>query len=153
MINIIEENIINATQDIIGHQVNCYGIMGSGVAYYIKKSFPKAFCDYREKCIKFTNHKKLLLGTNQYVKINNKIVCNMFGQCEFGTHKQFTSLSALFLCLRTLFYKAQQDNLSVALPYKIGCGRGGADWDVVYNYIKILNEEFNIDIYLYKYEK
>lgn len=25
---------------------------------------------------------------------------------------------------------------SVALPYKIGCGRGGADWEVIYKIIE-----------------
>ena len=29
-----------------------------------------------------------------------------------------------------------EDLTSIAFPYKIGCVRGGADWDVIYNIIK-----------------
>ena len=32
MIKIIEGNIVNANTDFIIHQVNCQGVMGSGVA-------------------------------------------------------------------------------------------------------------------------
>lgn len=41
--------------------------------------------------------------------------------------------------------------ISVALPYKIGCGRGGADWEVVY---KIIEEELSsFEVELWKLEE
>lgn len=41
--------------------------------------------------------------------------------------------------------------ISVALPYKIGCGRGGADWEVVY---KIIEEELkDYDVELWRFDE
>ena len=40
---------------------------------------------------------------------------------------------------------------TIALPYKIGCGRGGADWEVVY---KIIEEELSsFKVELWKLEE
>ena len=40
---------------------------------------------------------------------------------------------------------------TIALPYKIGCGRGGADWEVVY---KIIEEELSsFEVELWKLEE
>lgn len=50
MIKIIEGNIVNAKTDFIIHQVNCQGVMGSGVA--------KALRDYDEGIYK--HYRKVL---------------------------------------------------------------------------------------------
>lgn len=40
MIKIINDNILNSTENIICHQVNCKGIMESGLAKQIKYRYP-----------------------------------------------------------------------------------------------------------------
>ena len=39
MIKIVKSNILDATEDIICHQTNCFGIMGSGLAKQIKEKY------------------------------------------------------------------------------------------------------------------
>ena len=58
----------------------------------------------------------------------------------FGVWREKNGLEGKDLC-RT----------SVALPYKIGCGRGGADWEVVY---KIIEEELkDYDVELWRFNE
>ena len=69
------------------------------------------------------------------MKINGKI-CNLYAQNNYGYDgKQYTDLNALRICLEAVLAasKSLQRQIGVdvriALPYKIGCVRGGADWD------------------------
>ena len=36
---------------------------------------------------------------------------------------------------------------TIALPYKIGCGRGGADWEVVYKIIEKELSSFEVELW------
>lgn len=63
MIKIREGNLFDSNADIIAHQVNCQGIMGSGVARQIKKKYPEVFNMYEDMCM--SNASKNLLGITQ----------------------------------------------------------------------------------------
>ena len=39
-------NLLTAPQKCIAHQVNCQGVMGSGVAKAIKNEYPKVYKEY-----------------------------------------------------------------------------------------------------------
>lgn len=125
--------------------------MGSGVAKSIKESYPQAFPSYAKYC---TLMGAELLGKIQPLHMpNGKIVCNLFGQNEYGTDKQYTDIESLELCFMKLRDYAMEHNCSVAMPYKIGCGRGGADWLEVY---KLIEEYFDnplwpVNLTLYRY--
>jgi O-acetyl-ADP-ribose deacetylase (regulator of RNase III) len=54
-------NLLDAQTDVIAHQVNCQGVMGSGVAAEVKKRYPEAFNSYR----KDYENGKLELGVAQ----------------------------------------------------------------------------------------
>lgn len=151
MITIINDNIFNSKANIICHQTNCLGIMGGGIALQIKKKFPKVFLEYYELCHKYDD-KSQLLGCVQYVQINNQqYIANCFGQENIGFGQQ-TNYVALEDCLESVHSKALRMNLSVAIPYKIGCGLAGGDWDVVYNLIKNIFEHSSVDCKIYKIE-
>ena len=48
MIKIFDGDILNASEYILAHQVNCMGIMGSGIAKQIKDKYPEVFEQYRK---------------------------------------------------------------------------------------------------------
>lgn len=81
---------------IIGHGVNCQGVMGSGVALAIRNKFPKAYEEYKTLCDN-TVDKRDLLGTVQLVQINADLyIANMFTQFTFGGDgKKYASLQAV----------------------------------------------------------
>ena len=57
MIKIINGDIFSGTEDIICHQVNTLGVMGSGIALQIKKLYPMVFTAYRMFCKRYGNDK------------------------------------------------------------------------------------------------
>ena len=147
MIKIVDGDILNAKENLIGHQVNCLGFMGTGLARQVKRKHMYVFGQYiklisEENTIYGTS--KELLGLNQYVQVDNKkYIVNMFGQYDINEHGERevkTDLSALRKCLKELRERAEKYSLSVALPYKLGSDRGGAEWNDV---LKIIEEEFN----------
>lgn len=153
MIKIIEGNLFDTTAPIIAHQVNCKGVMGSGVAKQVKKYDQLVFEQYRDLC--YANYSKVLLGMAQpcYSKVLSKFIVNLFGQESYGTDRQhYTDISALFQAMCGLrYFMVGRKDLRIAMPYKIGCARGGADWDKeVFPMIKLIFLETDIDIELWK---
>lgn len=150
MIKIIEGDLLKATEDIIGHQVNCYKI-GSGVALAIKNKWKAVYKSHNNIC-KNVSNKELLLGLCQIVKVEeNKWVANLFGQLNYGYDgKKYTQENKLKLALEDLKLKAMKFNKSIALPYKIGSDRGGADWDEVYKMIDEVFSDYEVTLYRLK---
>lgn len=62
-----EGNVFDSDADIICHQVNCQGVMGSGVAKEVRERFPNVYEQYHELCELHKNYSAGLLGTAQIV--------------------------------------------------------------------------------------
>ena len=50
MIQHLNQDLTTARQQVIVHQVNCQGRMGSGVAKAIKEKFPNVYTAYKKHC-------------------------------------------------------------------------------------------------------
>ncbi len=163
MIKIIDGNLLNAETDIIAHQVNCQGAFNSGVAkaireynYFIYEDY-KSFVDYFYKL----GIKDQLLGNTRifFDSKSNKFFASLFAQDSYGYDgKQYTDIEAFRSCLIELkktFGSCTRNNdgsyqpTSIAFPYKIGCVRGGADWDVIYNIIEeeLADAGYNVEFW------
>lgn len=137
MVKIIDGDLLQSDADIIAHQVNCRGAFNSGVAKAIREYDYQAYLDYRSYCSgKAPNQ---LLGTVRYFQSNRdaRIYANLFAQDSYGYDKQYTDINALRGCFNNLKQYATlcEEDLSIAMPYKIGCVRGGANWEEVYQLI------------------
>lgn len=149
-------NLLDAPQICIAHQVNCQGVMGSGVAKAIKEKYPKAYEFYKGYCeIKSS---KELLGTSQEVhcEIGKRTVINLFGQEFYGYDGCcYTSYVALTTALDSAFKFIVRENnyyndpLEIAVPYKMGCDRGGGDWKVVSKILEELSDKYGVNVYIY----
>lgn len=151
-------NLLEGEQKIIAHQVSCQGVMGSGVAKQIKEVFPTAYNCYVQSC-RGCEDKEELLGYAEWVSCQKsnqphvvKIVVNIFGQLNYGYNgARYTNYPALFSGLKSLCNQCiQYGYREFAIPYKMGCDRGGGNWDFVAEYLKDLTKMYNIDIYIYK---
>lgn len=136
---IINGNLLNTDADYIAHQVNCQGRMGSGVAKAIRERHMKVYNEYIQELMAYKANDKSILGHSQLVSIGDEYgyrgVINMFAQDKYGYDgKQYTSLEAFRSCLQEINKIAK--GCSIAFPWKIGCVRGGADWDTVLNMIR-----------------
>ncbi|UKS30853.1 macro domain-containing protein [Paenibacillus sp. HWE-109] len=146
-IQVIEGDLLSAAENIIAHQVNCRAKMASGVAKVIRAKYPNAYLQYMEL---FKNHRsESLLGRCQPVVIGeNKYVANLFGQLNYGYGgEKYTNETALKMALISLKAFAVDNSLSVALPYKIGSDRGGADWNEVYKIIDEVFADYEVTLY------
>lgn len=141
-------NLFNTSADIIAHQVNCQGAMKSGVALQIRKGYPMAYVEYKTLCsaVKPEN----LLGQLQIVYCGNKLVANLFGQLDYGYGgKKYTDVDALRNAFQNLHDSVKERGFSIAIPYKLGCDRGGANWEnEVYPMLStIFNDEIVLEIW------
>lgn len=148
MIKIIDGDLLESTADIIAHQVNCQGKMNSGVAKQIREKYPSVFYAYKNQCDLYLNNPEGLLGMIQDIAVEkNRRIVNLFGQLGYGYDgKQYTNISALkeaMIELRSHLLESE----TLAMPYKIGCCRGGASWDKVYNIIEEVFEGYNVELW------
>ena len=118
MVKIVNGNILNCTEDIIAHQVNVQGIMGSGLARQLADQYHGLEAFYSTHCKFLDNDYEVLKGTTLIYKENNKIICNLFSQKpNFDT--DYDSLNR---CLEYVKLWASNNNLSIAIPRNIGNG-------------------------------
>lgn len=152
MITIIDGDLLSSNADIIAHQVNCQGKMNSGVAKQIREKYPDVYNVYMKWCEMCVKYKDVLLGRCQLVKTRNgKLIANLFGQLGYGYDgKQYTDLNALknaMINLRDYHIRYMDKATVVAMPYKIGCARGGANWDDVYKIIDEIFKDYTVELW------
>lgn len=140
-------DITKSDANYICHQVNCQGVMGSGVAKAIKDKWPVVYTDYR----RFYESNKPLLNEIQIVAVSTEqSVINMFAQEYYGYDRnQYTSYDAFWKCLNKIKNTVPKGS-KIAFPSKIGCCRGGANWKVILTMIsEVLESEYNVEIWEY----
>lgn len=165
-ISIKQGNLLDANENIIVHQVNCQGVMGGGVARQIKEKWPTVYNRYMrmiKTCEKLSVPREKLLGEVCWDMVQEEIIdvgqdkwiASIFGQLDYnrnGEKKLQTDYDALKKGFITVANTARLYCESVAMPYMIGCGRGGGNWSKV---LEIIYEVFepleNVDVVLYEY--
>ena len=167
MVTFHNGNILDSGADVICHQVNCQGAMNSGVAKAIREKWPIVYKSYREKfqemedkivklCGSFESQmdvSEVLLGDIQVVFIadkNTMAIVNMFAQQGYGYDgRRYTSYDAFWNCLGEI-KQSIKPGLRIAFPARIGCVRGGANWNVILTMIKeVLGADYNVEIWDY----
>ena len=135
MIKHIKCDIFESGADVILHQVNCQGVMGSGIAKQVREKYPTVYEAYKDLCSQ--DEPKNLLGIAQRVVINeNTSIVNVFAQENYGYDgKQYTDYNALRAAFEIVKVFAKKNDI-IAIPYLMGCYRGGGDWNVVYQMIE-----------------
>lgn len=133
--------IINGDITAVAHngaivqQVNCQGAMGAGVALAILKKWPTVRPEYIEFCK--DKPAEFLFGALQMSELEDGLILyNSFSQLDFGTDKKQTDEDTLIANIHKVADLVAADGQSVYIPYLIGCGLAGGDWDVVYDGIK-----------------
>ena len=156
MLIIKDGDVLKSGADVIAHQVNCQGVMGGGIAKQIRELYPHVYDEYRDMC-KQSRDGYDLLGISHWVQIDDDhYIVNMFGQHGYGRNDCYTIYPAfkvalmhtVLICERL----AAQTNSKVrlALPWNIGCGLAGGDWNVVYKIIADIADGTDVSVELWK---
>lgn len=151
MIKHIKCDIFESGADIICHQVNCQGVMGSGVAKQVREKYPWVYAHYKQLCRNFKHRKEDLLGMVQGTYINeDKKILNLYTQLNYGYDgKCYTNYDALKKALE--YIPVYYHNKTIAIPYLMGCHRGGGDWNVVYKMIEEVFADFEGTVLICEY--
>ena len=156
-------NIVNTDAKWILHQVNCQGEMNSGVAKAIKDKWPDAERIYKQVCK--IREDKYLLGLCYPCSVNynpHQKVIHLFGQYDFGYDgHRYTSYDALNNALiefAKYHYEVDDEaeteqERTIAIPWRMGCGRGGGNWEIVMTMIEQVFEDYNGTIEFWKYSE
>ena len=163
-------NLLESDCDYICHQVNCQGKMNSGIAKSIREKWPVVYNNYITKYNETEKYliaacggyevcpdvSEVLLGDiqlvglwdNYYATDFHQSVINMFAQQHFGYDgRRYTSYDAFWSCLGKI-KDIVPVGKKIGFPGYIGCVRGGANWDVIYEMInQVLAEDYEVYIY------
>ena len=141
MIKYIEGTVFNSPAKTIVNAVNCFGVMGAGIALEFKLRYPEMYLDYESKC----KSKQIEIGIPRiYEYSNNRWIMNF----PTKSHWRYPSkLKWIEMGLEYFVRNYKRRNIeSIAFP-KLGTNKGGLDWDEV----KPIMEKYlnNIDIPVY----
>ena len=121
MINFVVGDILKSDTDAIVNAVNCEGVMGKGLAYQIKKQYPKTFENYSELC----KQGKLKIGQIHSFKENGKIIINFPTKDKWRLKSKIDYITATLPVL--IDFLKNSDIKSIAIPQLV-CGLGGLNW-------------------------
>ncbi len=144
MIKYVKGDLMKASEKIIIHGCNAMGVMGSGVAYLIRRDFPGAYKVYRDH---YEAH-GLRLGEVVWAKTRGKIIGNAITQGKFGRdgdrYVDYDAVRSVIRVVNQVCVNCYEH--SVALP-KIGAGLGGGDWNVISEIIEQEATDFLAVVY------
>lgn len=139
---IINQDILQIEYGIIGHQVNCQGKMAAGLAGEIARKWPVAKEQYLQSLQEDAGRDRLpILGSCATGRVGGTdskplMVAHLFSQNRYGRKKQHTNYLALGQALHSLWHSGYNRDLTIYLPYGLGCGLGGGDWEQVLSLIE-----------------
>lgn len=124
----------NGEIDVLIHQCNAQGVMGSGIAKQVKEKLPRAYEEYRfqyeEECRLFLGDVVGVTGFKRPNQRKHGTVLNLIGQDKYADRTICnTNYAALAVALWNCGEWLEKDDV-VAMP-KIGAGLGGGDWKII----------------------
>jgi len=125
-------NLLNVKSGHIVHGCNAQGVMGSGVALAVKRTYPKAYEDY----INIHKVNGLELGRSYPVMVSPSLtVWNAITQDNYGWGTRQISYDAIQTCFQEIndYIAEVTEDLQpkeIHIPL-IGAARGGGNWTII----------------------
>ena len=148
-ISIVEGDLLEASEEYIGHQCNCVTIgNGAGLAKFLFKKFPYA---------NTYAHRKAPSEPGSYSIHGDgkadRLIVNFYSQYHPGKAKQKpdTRQARLEWLLSAMERFIRDQKVSeLALPHGIGCGLAGGDWEVYWKSLAQFADAHEVTIKLYR---
>jgi hypothetical protein len=148
MIHIIEQDLFNNEAQAYWQCCNCFNRMYSGVAAGFRKFYPEAV----EADNKTIEGDKSKFGKYSVAHAKNgKYIYNLYGQYNYGTDTRKLNYEALYTAMESALTDCISKKIrSIAIPFQLGCGLAGGNWNIVYIMIQEVFKNFDGDVYICK---
>ena len=96
------------------------------------------------------------VNCNQEVLVEPKLdVVNLFGQNGYSRGERQTNYAALAAALFSFFRDCAQkyQDVTIRLPYGLGCGLAGGDWNTVLDIISDAAKAWNLNVEIWELQK
>ena len=132
---VVKKNLLDITEGIIGHSVNCSGVMGKGIALSLRNKYPiiyDKFIEWSKPCI-FTPD---LLGCCQIIKVSPLLwVANLFTQVYYGKSSPYMNIchacyTSIGESIKQLLEIGKTNNRPIYIP-KISSMNAGGNWEII----------------------
>ena len=135
------DSIFNQNVQTIVNTVNCVGVMGAGIALECRLRYPEMFEDYVNRC----QRREVRIGKPYLYKYEDFWILNFPTKNHWKYKSKLEWIEAGLKYFRDNYKKWEIK--SIAFP-KLGCDKGGLDWEEVNNLIEVYLENLDIDIYI-----
>lgn len=155
MIHIIQGDLLASDCTVIAHQCNCFSTMGAGIAKQIAEKYPQAL--QADKNFPYPPEERLGKISIAYNDQQPLVIYNLYAQYRYEPGKRHTDYAALKSALNMMFanirvnrYALFQFPIKIGLPFGMGAGLAGGDWDIIYAIIDDMALKYETDVYLYR---
>lgn len=138
-------NVFTTDMPLIGHGVNCKGVMGSGIAVTVRKDFPENYKSYRDFCQRGILKPGMVLPFTE----NGKTIMNMASQNDTGADAKMDWLEESLI--KSLLYGINNKVEGMAIP-RIGAGIGGLVWEEVDEMINRVMDGLNFNLEIWEFD-
>ena len=142
----------NACQVIV-HQANLFHTFGAGLAKAIKDKFPEAFEADKRTTLgddhKFGTYSAAVIKDPKGTSI--KFIVNLYSQQGIGGQDRNTRYDAMVEGLTKLHERLglRKDNLTLGIPYLMGCGLANGNWTIVRAIIESIFGSSKVPVIIY----
>jgi hypothetical protein len=157
----IEGSKLNA---VLFHQTNCQAKFNAGLVKVIRQKYVEHCDDYfdqfytdsygppleelKQKCFGSYFETLIYKDSTDWDLYGFKSIVGLFGQFYYGRDKRYTNYAALTSAFLD-YFKSSEDCYSeetvFLVPFKIGCGLGGGDWNIVKSLLTDIEDMFKIE--------
>ena len=91
------------------------------------------------------------LGHYSLYRGNDIIIANLYGQYSWSRGRRLTEYDKLESAIRKCL-DGNKDLLQkkIGIPYKIGCGLAGGDWNIVSKILENIEKDYNFEFNVYE---
>ena len=153
-------NILDSTEQYLVHQCNCVSKGASGLAAAIFRKYPYANV-YKNRDFQDRPGTIKICGNGK----DKRFIVNAFAQYYPGSPNTFSSVMSVpdmpdeAQARELYFYDCLEDIKkiegleSLAIPFGIGCGLAGGNWNNYHRMIELFSQDMkNVDVVVYKLE-
>jgi len=130
-------DILSVPGGVIVHSANAKGVMGAGLALAIRERWPRVYTLYRSA----VERGAMRLGDCMVMQVGPSLwVATLIGQEDYGrepgtVYTDYAAVRSGLKLLATALAGMKIQDQPVYFPFRMGCGLGGGNWDIVHQLI------------------